>query len=163
MRRFRTDWKTGRQLLQLAFLLALLPLASCADSVHATKSLCLEGTWLSEREVVNDLGVQVVAARLVLAPVQGNLLSGESSWGLTDGDGGFAVNEFVERDVESVIGAVSPYTDEFYLAEQDETGIYRGHIVDKNQIEVFLIQSGPFAVVGFSRMTREGEAPEGCR
>ena len=55
MRLFQEEGKTAKQLLRLAFLLALLSLASCADSVQATKSLCLEGTWLAEREVINDL------------------------------------------------------------------------------------------------------------
>ena len=145
-----------------ALLLAWLPLAGCADSVHATNSRCLQGSWIAEREAINRRGVQVVAARLVLEKVQGNLLSGESSWGSVRGDGGFAESELVVEDVERVIGAVSPYSDEFYLVEQEETGIYRGRIVGENQIEVFLTQSGPYAVVGFSRMVREGEAPEGC-
>lgn len=55
-----------------------------------------------------------------------------------------------------------PCDEKFYLVEEDEPGIYRGYVISKNEIDVFLIQSGAFPVVGFGRMNREGDLPADC-
>ena len=145
-----------------ALALTLLPLSGCGSSASAANQDCLLGTWISEREVINKLGVQTVAARLTISEVQGHLLRGTSAWGLLEGDGGFWLDEFVEQDVEDVFGAYSPHSREFYLAETAETGVYHGRVVNQDEIDVFLVQSGEFAVVGFSRMKREGSRPTSC-
>ena len=134
-----------------------------AESSMKPRVKCIEGTWSGERTVINQFGIQNVWAVLEIGPVEAHMLQGTSSWSLLEGTGGNHEEELVKSDSEEVLGAVDHLGSEFYLVETQESGIYRGHLIGRNKIKLFLIQSGAFPVAGFSVMHREGSPPEGCR
>lgn len=160
---FRISVKWPLVLILACTLCSSIAVGAWGDSSMKPRVQCVEGTWTGERAVINQYGVQKVWAVLEIGKVEEHMLHGTYTWQLLDGVGGNDGESFVIGDTEEVLGAIDHRGREFYLAESPESGIYRGRMIGRNEIELFLIQSGAFPVVGFSAMSREGSPPEGCR
>ena len=135
--------------------LVLIPLAALAGCTPNYKATDLDGIWIGQDQTINSRGKSLTTKTVTLTVDGDGLISGTTSWTLITGAGGNHEEKDVVKDAENVIGVFRPETGEFYLAETQENGFWRGELVNRNKLRAFLIQTGEKPVVSTIELERK--------
>ena len=135
-----------------AVLLAGLTLTGCQQQ-HSHRDL--QGTWTTHAQTMNSRGKNLTGKTLVIEIDSDGMINGTSGWALVDGEGGFAEDRPVKGDTEEIVGAFDEQSGMFYLVETEENGFLHGHLIDEDEILVFLVQPGEKHAVSTMRLSRE--------
>ena len=138
--------------LLIAFALVWLLLAGCTKQI---KPRHLAGTWVGTDRCLNSLGPVETRKTWVFEVSENGDITGTTRWQLMDGKGGHDGDKLVDAHAEDVIGAFDPRTGDFYLVEMEENGIIHGRFINKDEISVFLVQSGKKPVVSHIELNRK--------
>jgi len=136
----------------LPFCVLVLVLASCTKHV---KPQHLAGTWVGTDRCLNSLGPVETQKTWVFEVDEAGGITGTTKWHLIDGKGGHDGDKLVDMHAEDVIGAFDSGSGEFYLVEMEENGIIHGRFINKDEISVFLVQSGKKPVVSHIELNRK--------
>ncbi|MAT80583.1 MAG: hypothetical protein CMJ29_02925 [Phycisphaerae bacterium] len=138
------------------FLLVVCPLLLVAfGCTNTVRPQHLAGTWVGTDRCLNSLGAVETQKTWVFEVSENGDISGTTRWQLLDGKGGHDGDKLVDTHAEEVIGAFDPRTGDFYLVEMEENGIIHGRFINKDEISVFLVQSGKKPVVSHIELRRQ--------
>lgn len=136
----------------IAFGLLVLLLGGCTKHI---KPQSLSGTWVGTDRCLNSLGPVKTSKTWVFEVDDNGGITGTTSWQLLDGKGGHDGDQVVDSHLEQVIGAFDPRSGTFYLVETEESGIIHGRFINKDEISVFLVQSGKKPVVSHIELQKQ--------
>ncbi len=134
-----------------ATLFAGLTLTGCQQ--HYTNQ-DLSGTWTSTPHTLHARGKNHTEKTLVMDTDSNGLITGNSEWRLITGEGGHDGDTPTASGREELLGSFDAKAGIFFLVETEEPGFIHGHMVDHDEILIFLVQPGTKPVVSSTRMTR---------
>ena len=126
-----------------------------AFSQDATK---LSGTWIGASTTLNSRGETSTHKTITLLVSENGGIRGSAQWTKLNGPGGHKENQESDKDAEQLIGSLNKEDGVFFLVETSETGFWSGKVINANQINAHLIQSGKQHVSTFVEFTRLDEA-----
>ena len=132
-------------------LFAALPLTGCQ---HHFSNQDLHGTWTSTSRTLNSRGKNHTEKTLVMDIDEHGLITGNSEWRLISGEGGHDGDTPTASGREDLLGSFDAEAGIFFLVETEEPGFIHGHMVDHDEILIFLVQPGTKPVVSSTRMVR---------
>jgi hypothetical protein len=132
----------------LAFVAGLALLSGCQEAGKAYGPEHLTGQWTGDAPTVHAvMGYANSSRTLTVTDQQGNLFRGTIYYKTT-------ATAHVREATESVIGIIDPATGKVTIATDEDNGVFKGKLIDKNTLELTYVEAGPDGVLSQITLTK---------